>query len=60
MTNNRVMDWGSSMYGGYFANLIIDEKVVGIHAETQRELRAQIKEKLGVAVNLLDVCRRDN
>lgn len=57
---NRMMDWGESMYGGYYATLIIDEKVVGVHARTQKELKEEIKNRLGQAVKLTEDRRRDN
>lgn len=57
--DDRLMDWGESMYGGYYATLIIDGKVVGLHAETQRELRNQIT-SYGVCSKLEKNKRRDN
>ena len=30
------------MYGGYYANLWINDKYTGIHADTLRELREQL------------------
>lgn len=57
---DRVLDWGESMYGGYYAHLLIDDKLNGIHAETQKELKAKIKEIIGEDVNLRTIWRIDN
>lgn len=39
--NYRLLDWGKSMYGGYFANLYNGE-MLGIHTDTLKELRAEL------------------
>ena len=40
------MDWGTSMYGGYYATVIesVDGKdnVIGIHADKLKELKEQL------------------
>ncbi len=42
----RLMDWGTSMYGGYYATVIesVDGKdnVIGIHADKLKELKEQL------------------
>lgn len=57
---NRMMDWGLSMYGGYYSNLVIDGHVVGVHAETKKELKKAIEGKLGKEVKLDASRRMDN
>lgn len=38
----KLMDWGFSMYGGYYATVIKDEKVIGLHDEKLSGLRKQL------------------
>ena len=42
----RLFDWGNSMYGGYYANYFDNDRgvIVGIHSDTLRELREQLRE----------------
>lgn len=45
----RLFDWGESMYGGYYAEAIGEDankncKQISFHADTLRELRAQLAE----------------
>lgn len=42
MNNNRLMWWGESMYGGYYADIIVDEEHICLHAETQQGIREQL------------------
>lgn len=44
MTERKLFDWGLSMYGGWYANLWIDGKYTGIHADTLKDLRKQLAE----------------
>ena len=37
----RLIDWGKSMYGGYFANLYNGE-LFGLHTDTLKDLRAEL------------------
>lgn len=39
----RLMDWGQSMYGGYYATIVKEEKVIGLHAEKLNELREELR-----------------
>ena len=35
----QLLDWGASMYGGYFANFFYDGEYTGEHGRTLKELR---------------------
>lgn len=59
MEDRHVMDYGQSMYGGWYATLVINGKTKSLHAETLRELKKQITEN-GVAASLKNVRRWDN
>lgn len=37
----KLIDWGKSMYGGYFANLYNGE-LFGLHTDTLKDLRAEL------------------
>ncbi len=37
----RLIDWGKSMYGGYFANLYNGE-LFGLHTDTLKDLRTEL------------------
>ena len=41
---DRLIWWGSSMYGGYYADIVKDGKYTGIHADTQKEFKKQLAE----------------
>ena len=53
----RLMDWGLSMYGGYYATVIKDEKVIGLHDEKLTGLRKQLA---GYELKATANKRRDN
>lgn len=53
----RLMDWGSSMYGGYYATIIVDEKYIGLHADKLKELKTQLAE---YGLKIIANKRRDN
>ena len=56
--NVTFLDWGKSMYGGYYANLHIEGKGhTGIGAETLKELREKLAE---MGFTTKDAQRRDN
>ena len=40
----QLLDWGASMYGGYFANFFYDSEYTGEHGRTLKELRGKLKE----------------
>lgn len=40
----QLIDWGASMYGGYFANFFYDGEYTGEHGRTLKELREKLKE----------------
>lgn len=40
---NKLEYWGLSMYGGYYANLWIDGEYTGIHVDTYKELKEELK-----------------
>ncbi len=44
---NRLSSWGLSMYGGYYAQVWIENKYTGLHAEKLSELKKQLAE-LGI------------
>lgn len=44
MEETRVLEWGQSMYGGWYANLLVNGKVTGIHSEKLKELRTMLAE----------------
>lgn len=57
----RLMDWGASMYGGYYATVVKEEsnrdQIIGLHDKKLKGLKAQLAEYgLKVLVNK----RRDN
>lgn len=53
----RLMNWGFSMYGGYYATVIENEKVIGLHADKLKELKAQLAE---YGLKTIADKRRDN
>ena len=55
---NRLLDWGLSMYGGYYVNYwsADERKWTGFGADTYRELKAEA-ERLGMK---LEKCRRED
>lgn len=38
----RLSRWGFSMYGGYYADIYVGEKLICLHAEKLKELREQL------------------
>lgn len=44
---NKLESWGLSMYGGYYANLWINGKYTGIHADTYKQLKEEL-DKFGL------------
>ena len=54
----QLLDWGASMYGGYFANIFYDGEYTGEHGRTLKELREKLK-KYGID-KLPRWQRRDN
>lgn len=55
---NRLNSWGESMYGGYYAQVWVENKYEGFHADKLKELKAQLKE---IGVDKLDNnLRQDN
>lgn len=54
----RLIDWGRSMYGGYYANLLIDGKIDGRHGKTLACLRLKLMD-LGIE-HLPNSARFDN
>lgn len=58
MKEFRLMDWGFSMYGGYYATLIKDFRPIGLHADKLKDLRKQLAE---YGIDKLETWkRRDN
>lgn len=55
----RLSRWGKSMYGGYFADAYVNDKFTSFHAETLKELKAQLAEA-GVNDKLSKERRWDN
>lgn len=52
------MDWGFSMYGGYYATIIKDFRPIGLHADKLKDLRKQLAE---YGIDKLEAWkRRDN
>ena len=47
----KLMQWGESMYEGYYAEAFVDGKYTGFHADTLRELREKLA---AVGINKLD------
>lgn len=45
---DRVIWWGKSMYGGYYADIVKDDQYDGIHARTQKELKEKLE---GIGIN---------
>ena len=41
---NKLMFWGFSMYGGYYAEVIINGKYTGIHTDTYKELKNKLEQ----------------
>jgi len=56
---SRVLDYGKSMYGGWYANYLINGKFDGVHGDTLREVKEKLK-GLGFDGNLKNVHRFDN
>lgn len=56
---SRVLDYGKSMYGGWYANYLINGNFDGVHGDTLREVKEKLK-GLGLDVNLKNVHRFDN
>lgn len=60
--NVRLMDWGSSMYGGYYASIIVSEEnydnIVGLHQKKLKDLKKEL-ETYGLN-KLESYKRRDN
>lgn len=44
MTQNRSSYWGLSMYGGYYADVYVNDEHRCLHADKLRELKAQLAE----------------
>ncbi len=56
-TDEKILDYGKSMYGGWYANYFLNGKYSGKHAETLNELCS----KLNIDKNALsEIFRRDN
>lgn len=56
---NRLIWWGESMYGGYYADIVKDDNYSGIRANTQKELKMQLAEN-GIEPKLPNDKRRDS
>lgn len=44
MNETRVMWWGASMYGGYYAEALVEGQRMSFHTEKLNELRKEVGE----------------
>ena len=44
MKKATLLDWGKSMYGGYYANILVNGKIEGIGEDKLADLRKRLAE----------------
>ena len=41
-TDDRLLYWGKSMYGGYYAEMLVNGEIIGLHRPTIKELEYMV------------------
>lgn len=59
MEEKKVLDFGKSMYGGWYANTIASGEFSGVRADTLKALKEELTER-GFSADLTHTTRRDN